>query len=283
MAFVIGMCIGDLTSNIKIFSRQPIENIIEEKEEETKEIEQKKDFGISFEMKKLLDIIKKYPIHINIRCAEETIEEITVINHNNNNQEELIGDIEEKIKEQIEEIKEEIEEEIWLPYLSTSYYGQNEHGNKGVVLDGRNAVAMWQSDAEYSTYKSMHPMFREFYATHNGEDYGALPYGTKIEIRIWNQETKAYVYLGIYEVLDDSPTTQYNLSEVAKNLQGKDGALNFKYNWSDIDYRGNKTNGGIKKGYIPNWKEEYSNKICGWIDVRKAYWGMVIIEIRVIE
>lgn len=216
----------------------------------------------------LIDIIKAHPKPIIEENKEEVVEEV----HEN---------IHKPIKDYQE--KEIVEEEgEWLPYLSTSYIGYNKTGNRGELLDGRNAIAMWQSDANYSSY-NMHPLFKDFFKTHNGKDYGALPYGTKVEIRIWNQISNLYIYLGTYEVLDDSPTTQYNISDVAINLKGEDEPLYFKYNWADIDYQGTKTRGGEKLGYIPNWKEEYNNKICGWIDVRKAYWGFAVIEIKVIK
>lgn len=263
ITFVLGMCFGDLVSNIgKIEEETSITAKVETEEDiETPQ----KDYEIPLRKRQIIDIIKNYPIQIG-----EQKEVAPII-------------IEDEAKEEESKEDELIEKEIvWLPYLSTSYYGVNETGNKGELLENRNAVAMWQSDDDYLQNSKLCPMYREYFATHDGEEYGALPYGTKIEIRIWNQETKTYIYLGIYEVLDDSPTTQYNISDVAKNLEGKDGPLHFKYNWSNINYLGEKTWGGVKKGYIPNWKEEYSNKICGWIDVRKGYWGMAVIEIRIV-
>jgi len=281
MAFLLGMYIGSITAGRKIFrhedkpeevviehteeeeeitKEEEIEEKIEEIEEEIEEVVKNITDEVSPFKKKLIDIIKGYAPNYIKNSIMNRIEEEAVITP-----------------------LESAKSETWLPYLATSYCGANETGNKGELLQGRKAVAMWQSDEDYLKNSKLHPMYREFFETHDGKDYGALPYGSKIEIRVWNQETSSYINLGVYEVLDDSPTTQYNISDTAKKLNGEDGELYFKYNWADIDYLGNKTRGGEKLGYIPNWKEEYSNKICGWIDVRDAYWGFVVIEVRMVK
>jgi len=173
----------------------------------------------------------------------------------------------------------------WLPYLATSYSAPaGSVGNRGEELSTRNAIAMWQSDTNYKTYKSMIEPFKTFLTTPgNAEKYGALPYGTRVEIRMWNPQISDYTYFGIFEVLDDSPTTIYNLSEVAVNLTGETTTFKFTYNWTNTDYRGNKTHGGKQVGWIPNWKVEYNNNIKGWLDIANIHIGMAIVEIRIAE
>lgn len=177
---------------------------------------------------------------------------------------------------------ETIEEE-WIPYLATSYnVDENSHGNKGAELYGKNVVAMWQSDTDYTKYKSMTEPFKSFICNKDlAIKYGALPYGTKIEIRIWNNVEKCYNYLGEYEALDDSPTTIYNLSEVATKLYSDKSTFHFDYEWTSIDYKGNPIKRTSYVGYIPNWKIEYNNKVKGWLDIANSYIGMAIVEIRV--
>lgn len=170
----------------------------------------------------------------------------------------------------------------WKPYLATSYTAPTgSHGNRGETLDGKNVIAMWQSDTNYTSYKNMVEPYKTFYATHSGEDYGALPYGTKVEIRVWNGTS--YDYLGTYRVLDDSPTTQYCLSEVARSLtNGFNGSFHFNFMWEKVNYKGERAYGGKKTGYISNWKIEYNGNIQGWLDVKEANWGFVIVEIKIL-
>jgi len=180
---------------------------------------------------------------------------------------------------------QEEEETGWMYYLATGYDSDklNPCGNRGELLTGRKAIAMWQSDTDYSKYPIIEP-FRSFLTDPiRASLYGALPYGTKVEMRYWNQLSKSYINLGTFEVLDDSPTTIYNLSEIAHNLSGPSGPLYFPYTWHSIDYRGNPQQGGRKYGYIANWREEYSGKISGWLDIWQGHSGMIIVEIRIVD
>lgn len=172
-------------------------------------------------------------------------------------------------------------ENEWKYYLATSYsLNGSECGNKGAVLTDKKVVAMWQTDTAYA--KSCVEPFRTWYQTHNGLDYGALPYGTKMEMRYWTGAE--YKYLGEYQLLDTSYTTIYTLSEVAKLLSGDKAPLRFTYNWPSTNYKGTPSQfAGQRWGHISNWKAEYSNQVVGWMDVLDAGWGMVIVEIRVIE
>lgn len=180
-----------------------------------------------------------------------------------------------------EPIVESRNDDGWMPYLATSYSAhKGAVGNRGAKLDGRNVIAMWQSDMDYSTYTDMIEPFRSFFRRTDGVEYGSLPYGTDVEMRIWTG--RDYEYCGIYTVLDDSPTTQYNLSNVAVNLHGDSSPLYFKFNWTDTNYRGQPANGGARKGQITNWKPDYSYNVKGWIDVLGANWGMVIVEIKIL-
>ena len=206
-----------------------------------------------------------------------------------------VVDVEETIEEVVEEIIEEtveisvvpainetiVTKDEWKPYLATSYSG--EVGNRGEDLGNKKAVAMWQSDANYLSYSGMCEEYRQFYSTHNGEEYGALPYGTEIELRAWDGFSQSYKYLGIYTVLDDSPTTQYNFSKIVKDMYCEDSIYHFAYQWSNIDYRGRGVNGGQKYGCITNWKRDYNHNIAGWIDVKDAGWGMVVVEVRIVR
>lgn len=168
----------------------------------------------------------------------------------------------------------------WIYYLATSYsLKTSECGNKGAVLTGKKVVAMWQTDTSYA--QSCVEPFRTWYKTHNGLDYGALPYGTKMEMRYWNGSS--YVYMGIYELLDTSYTTIYALSETARSLSGTKAPLRFTYNWPSTNYKGAPSEvSGLRWGHLSNWKSEYSGRVVGWMDVLDANWGMVIVEIRVL-
>lgn len=169
----------------------------------------------------------------------------------------------------------------WMPYLATSYSGQG-CGNRGEDLSNRNAIAMWQSDTNYLSYHTMCEEYKEWYRNHSGYDYGALPYGTKVEIRIWTGSD--YRYMGVYELIDDSPTTQRNLSQVARNLHSDTTKpFYFDYTWHNIDYKGRPVAGGERKGYITNWKPEYNWCVKGWVDVKGAGWGTVIVEMRIVK
>lgn len=179
-----------------------------------------------------------------------------------------------------------IESTEWLPYLATSYTSResNPHGNRGESLAGKKAIAMWQSDTDYTKYRSMIEPFRSMLTDKaQAAKFGALPYGTQMEVRVWDQTQNAYRNLGVYTVLDDSPTTIYNLSPVAQSLKGKTGPLTFSYSWSATDYIGRKTNPGPFTGYIANWHERYSNAVIGWLDLWEGPGGMLIVEIRIIH
>lgn len=179
-----------------------------------------------------------------------------------------------------------VEEEEWLCYLATAYNSDkpNPCGNRGELLTGRKAIAMWQSDTDYSKYYSMVEPYKSFLTNKElAKKYGALPYGTKVEMRMWSHELNDYRYMGIYEVLDDSPTTIYNLSEVAQSLKGETGILTFNYKWGSIDYQGRPISRTTYKGWIPNWKEEYSGKVIGWLDIWQGTGSMPIVEIRIVN
>lgn len=170
----------------------------------------------------------------------------------------------------------------WLPYLATSYTAEaGALGNREEILDGKKVIAMWQSDTNYLNYKNICEPYRTFYATHSGKEYGALPYGTKVEMRIW--QNGEYEYLGVYTLLDDSPTTQYSLSEVARGLRSSTTCFYFNFRWETKTFFGKSAPGGKKTGYIPNWKLEYNGKIQGWLDVKDAGWGFVIVEIKIVK
>lgn len=179
-----------------------------------------------------------------------------------------------------------IETDKWLCYLATAYNSDepDPKGNRGESLRGRKAIAMWQSDTDYTKYRSMVEPFKSFLTNKElAIKYGALPYGTKVEMRMWNPEISDYRYLGIYEVLDDSPTTIYNLSEMTHSLAGPTGPLYFYFDWLNINYMGNSVKGGRLKGYCPNWKEEYSNNVIGWLDIWEWSGSMIIVEIKIIS
>ena len=169
----------------------------------------------------------------------------------------------------------------WSYYLATSYHtSPGECGNRGDDLSDKNVIALWQTDTDYA--KSCVEPFKTFYQTHNAEDYGGLPYGTKVEMRFWTGS--GYRYLGVYEVLDTSYTTIYALSEVAQSLSSSKDYVHFSYKWPATNYRGvPDPHAGTKWGHASNWKQEYNNNIVGWVDVLDADWGMVIIEIKVIK
>ena len=169
----------------------------------------------------------------------------------------------------------------WKPYLATSYSGHG-YGNRGEDLSNRKVIAMWQSDTNYLAYHTMCQEYKDWFASHNCYDFGALLYGTKVEIRVWTGTD--YRYMGIYELIDDSPTTQRNLSEVARSLHNNNTKpFYFDYTWTNIDYKGNPANGGAKRGYITNWKTEYNWNVKGWVDVKEAGWGTTIVEMRVVK
>ena len=169
----------------------------------------------------------------------------------------------------------------WMYYLATSYSGSG-CGNRGEDLSNRNAIAMWQSDTNYLAYNTMCQEYKDWYSTHSGYDYGALPYGTKVEIRVWTGSD--YRYMGIYELIDDSPTTQRNLSQVARGLHSDTTKpFYFNYTWLNTNYKGQSVAGGERKGYITNWKLEYNWCVKGWVDVKGAGWGTVIIEMRIVK
>ena len=171
---------------------------------------------------------------------------------------------------------------VWRPYLASSYEAEpGACGNRGEALDGKKVIAMWQSDTNYLKYKNICEPYKTFYANKDAKKYGALPYGTQVEMRVWLNGK--YKYLGVYTVLDDSPTTQYCLSDVAKALWSKTERFHFDYQWESKTYFGESAPGGIKTGYIPNWKEEYNYHIQGWLDVKDADWGFVIVEIRILD
>lgn len=170
----------------------------------------------------------------------------------------------------------------WLPYLATSYSAKpGSVGNRGENLEGKKVIAMWQTDMDYARlYTNMVEPFKSFFKRTDGVEYGSLPYGTEVEMRIWNGSD--YKYLGVYKVLDDSPTTQYNLSNVAVNLHGNKSPLYFNFTWTDTNYRGEPAKGGERKGQITNWKADYNYNVKGWLDVLDAGWGMVIVEIKIL-
>lgn len=170
----------------------------------------------------------------------------------------------------------------WLPYLATSYSAKpGSVGNRGESLDGKNVIAMWQTDMDYARlYTDMIEPFKSFFKRTDGVEYGSLPYGTEVEMRIWTGSE--YKYLGVYKVLDDSPTTQYNLSNVAVNLHGNKSPLYFNFTWTDTNYRGQPAKSGERRGQISNWKSDYSWNVKGWLDVLGADWGMVIVEIKLV-
>lgn len=170
----------------------------------------------------------------------------------------------------------------WLPYLATSYSAKpGSVGNRGESLDGKKVIAMWQTDMNYARlYTNMVEPFKSFFKRTDGIEYGSLPYGTEVEMRIWTGSE--YKYLGVYKVLDDSPTTQYNLSNVAVNLHGNSSPLYFNFTWTDTNYRGEPAKGGERKGQITNWKADYNYNVKGWLDVLDAGWGMVIVEIKIL-
>jgi hypothetical protein len=170
----------------------------------------------------------------------------------------------------------------WLPYLATSYSAKpGSVGNRGESLDGKKVIAMWQTDMNYARlYTNMVEPFKSFFKRTDGVEYGSLPYGTEVEMRIWTGSD--YKYLGVYKVLDDSPTTQYNLSNVAVNLHGNKSPLYFNFTWTDTNYRGEPAKGGERKGQITNWKADYNYNVKGWLDVLDAGWGMVIVEIKML-
>lgn len=179
-----------------------------------------------------------------------------------------------------------VESTEWLCYIATAYNSDkpNPCGNRGELLTGRKAIAMWQSDTDYNKYYSMVEPFKSFLTNKElAAKYGALPYGTKVEMRVWNPATNKYDNWGIFEVLDDSPTTIYNLSDMAQHLSGPTGPLRFTFQWTNINYKGQPVKGGTYYGYCSNWKEEYSNRVIGWLDIWQGNGSMLIVEIRVVH